>query len=224
MTAHLEARVRIAFNAHVGDARYPCLAAKGLAARDDYDLQVYGGLGSAGATQALTRDLAAFVRSMTRDRTRALTAFVAVFTRRPSMSEAEFERRLWMQLQRLHDADDSGSTWDPSVSGDPDDPRFSFSFAGSALFVIGLHPQSARIARRFPWPALVFNPHAQFERLRRDGHYDRLRDGIRARDLALQGTLNPNLADFGERSEARQYSGRDNSSASWRCPFHPRKP
>jgi uncharacterized protein len=224
MTAHLEARIRTAFNAHVGDARYPCLAAKGLAARDDYDLHVYGGLGSTSSTHALTSDLAAFVRGTTPDETAPLTAFVAVFSRRPSMSEAGFERRLWMQLQRLHDAGGPASRWDPSVSDDPDDPRFSFSFAGSALFVIGLHPRNARMARRFAWPALVFNPHAQFERLRRDGHFDRLRDGIRARDVALQGAINPNLADFGERSEARQYSGRDHSRAPWRCPFHARKP
>ena len=78
-------------------------------------------------------------------------------------------------------------------------------------------------ARRFAWPALVFNPHAQFERLRRDGQFDRLRDRIRDRDVALQGTINPNLSDFGERSEARQYSGRDTSATAWTCPFHANK-
>jgi FPC/CPF motif-containing protein YcgG len=35
----------------------------------------------------------------------------------------------------------------------------------------------------------------------------------------VQGTLNPNLADFGERSESRQYSGRE-VEEGWRCPFH----
>ena len=42
---------------------------------------------------------------------------------------------------------------------------------------------------------------------------------VRERDIALQGSANPNLADFGERSEARQYSGRVTEPA-WRCPFH----
>jgi hypothetical protein len=37
----------------------------------------------------------------------------------------------------------------------------------------------------------------------------------------LQGSLNPNLADFGEQSEARQYSGRA-TEADWVCPFHRR--
>ena len=31
---------------------------------------------------------------------------------------------------------------------------------------------------------------------------------IRAREVALQGSINPMLSDFGEESEARQYSGR----------------
>jgi uncharacterized protein len=46
-----------------------------------------------------------------------------------------------------------------------------------------------------------------------------MRRAIRARDVALQGDINPNLADMGERSEARQYSGRAVDDA-WRCPFH----
>ena len=220
MTPAQEHRVRTAFDAFLADPRYPCLAAKGLAKRDDYALHVYGSLGSTAAARALAAGLGAFARAAKAGGDRPFTAFVAVFARRPSMSEAEFERRLWLQLQDLHDRDDPSSGWDPAVSDDPADPRFSFSFAGTALFVIGLHPESSRMARRFAWPALVFNPHEQFERLRRDGRFDRLRDRIRARDEVLQGNVNPNLADFGKLSEARQYSGRDTTQSEWRCPFH----
>ena len=226
MTA-LEQRVRDAFSAFVGDSGYPCLAARGLVHRDRYQLGVYGPLGSIVATCALASDLGAFARDARHlrpaDPADPLTAFVAVFSGGGAGEDA-FERGLWRQLQRLHDRDDPSSAWDPAVSDDPADPRFSFSFAGTALFVIGLHPDSSRTARRFAWPALVFNPHAQFERLRRQGQFDRLRDRIRARDHVLQGRINPNLADFGERSEARQYSGRDATSAAWTCPFHRRKP
>lgn len=42
---------------------------------------------------------------------------------------------------------------------------------------------------------------------------------IRARDKTLQGDLNQNLADYGEASEARQYSGRAVEN-DWKCPFH----
>jgi uncharacterized protein len=224
MTAKAQ-RVRGAFNAFLADPQYPCLAAKGLAGRDDYQLHVYGALGSAPASRELSVDLRSFARdAQRRSGDDPLTAFVAVFPERRPRGEAAFERSLWIQLQRLHDRDDRLSGWDPSVSDDPDDPRFAFSFAGCAFFVIGLHPDSSRLARRFVWPALVFNPHAQFEALRRDGLFDRLRDRIRERDVALQGSVNPSVADFGEASEARQYSGRDTTNRSWRCPFHARKP
>lgn len=217
----LEQWVREAFREYVGDERFPCLAAKGTVGRDDHDLHVYGVLGSTSASDALAADLALFARQAPSAGDR-LPSFVAVFTGPMPASESAFERRLWTALQRLHERDDPAAGWDPSVSPDPDDPRFSFSFGGCALFVVGLYPRSSRLARRFRWPALVFNPHAQFERLRREGRFDRLRDQIRERDTALQGTINPSLADFGERSEAAQYSGRDTTAAPWRCPFHQR--
>jgi FPC/CPF motif-containing protein YcgG len=219
----IEQRADDAFRAFIGHARFPCLAAKGAVRRRDYQLGVYGVLGSVEASDALASDLAEFTRRTPPDGDR-FTAFVAVFTGRAPASERTFERRLWMQLQRLHERDDPVVGWDPAVSPDPEDPRFSFSFGGCAIFVVGLHPRSSRLARRFHWPALVFNPHAQFERLRREGGYERLREQIRERDIALQGSPNPNLADFGERSEARQYSGRENTATDWRCPFHPRTP
>jgi len=217
-----EQRVRDAFAEFVGQAGYPCLAAKSTLRRGGAHLRVYGALGSVEVSDALAADLALFARQAPSEGNR-LSAFVAIFTGRSPASERAFERRLWAQLQRLHERDPSAG-WDPAVSADPRDPRFSFSFAGTAFFVVGLHPRGSRLARRFRWPALVFNPRAQFERLRREGRFERLRDRIRARDIALQGSTNPNLADFGERSEAEQYSGRDTTKSAWRCPFHRRTP
>lgn len=211
--------VRSAFKGFVADPRYPCLAAKGLAAGNDYTLQVFGSLGSAAASHALAVGLGSFVRDAPRfGEDGGLPAFVAVFTGRPPRGEAEFDRRVWMQLQRLHGRDGPSPAWDSSVSDDSDDPRFAFSFAGCALFVIGLHPGSSRLARRFAWRTLVFNPHAQFERLRREGLFERLRDRIRERDVALQGPSTPSVAEFGKASEARQYSGRTRRTARGAAP------
>ena len=208
------------FASFVGDERFPCLAGKGVVHRGDHELHVYGTLGSRPAASALAAHLDAFVRRAPADGA-GMRAFVAVFPERVPADELEFERRLWRQLQRLHERDDPGTPWDPTASDDPESAQFSFSFAGRALFVVGLHPASSRLARRFRWPALVFNPRAQFERLRAEGHYERMKTLVRERDVALQGTLNPNLADFGERSEARQYSGRA-TEQQWKCPFHRR--
>ena len=205
--------------AFIGDASFPCLAGKGVVNGNRYTLATYGTLGSARSTRALARDLGAFVRGASASAT--LESFVAVYTAARCPTEDAFEDRLWDALQRLHEGDDPGAVWDPTASSDPEDPSFAFSFAGHALFVIGLHPRSSRLARRFRWPALVFNPHAQFQRLRAEGRFERLRSTVREREIALQGSLNPNLADFGERSEARQYSGRA-AEPEWRCPFHHR--
>lgn len=140
----------------------------------------------------------------------------------PPQDEPAFEAGLWARLQSLTDKDEwLGQTPDPRVSHDPDDPHFSLSFGGEAFFVVGLHPHASRPARRFDRPALVFNLHDQFEQLRAQGRYEKLRDAIIARDVALAGVPNPMLARHGTVSEARQYSGRA-VDAEWRCPFRGR--
>lgn len=210
------------FDAFIGDERFPCLAGKGAVRRGDHTLRAYDALGSQTAAIAIARDLAGFVRGCPANGA-GMRAFVAVFRGPIPMDEVTFERQLWLQLQRVHELDDRAHEWDPTVSDDPASPRFSFSFGGRALFVVGLHPASSRLSRRFRWPTLVFNPRAQFERLRAEGKFERLRARVRERDVALQGSLNPNLSDFGEQSEARQFSGRA-TEPEWRCPFHRKEP
>ncbi|MDB4886322.1 MAG: hypothetical protein JWN79_1760 [Gemmatimonadetes bacterium] len=215
--ADVRARIDRDFRAFVGDAGFPCLAGKGAVKRGDYTLGVYPALGSLDATRQLVVDLGCFTKSIPADGA-GLRTFAAVFTGEAPADELAYERALWRQLQGLHDADPV-SAWDPRVSGDPAEAEFSFSFGGRALFVVGLHPASSRLSRRFRWPALMFNPRAQFDRLKAEGRFDRMRDLVRERDVALQGSMNPNLADFGQASEARQYSGRA-TEPGWECPFH----
>ena len=211
----LSERVREEFRAFVFDPGFSCLGARAALRHSAHRIGAFGPLGTAEATEQLAGALAEFAPAAAEAE---FATYVAAFMGAAPEGEAEFEALLWRQLQALHDADATRG-WAPSVSDRPEDPRFSFSFAGMAFFVVGLHPASSRLARRFGWPALVFNPRAQFERLRADGRYGGLRDQIRAREVALQGDLNPNLAEFGEASEARQYSGRA-AGPEWRCPFH----
>jgi FPC/CPF motif-containing protein YcgG len=207
-----------AFREFVQRPDFPCLGAKGVLRVNACVLRSYGALGESENARALLADLTRF--NVEHDGA-PLSAFVALFPDSPPEDERDFERRLWRQLQSIHDAEPHGTAWADHVSADPDDAHFSFSATGRAFFVVGLHPLSSRLARRFSIPALVFNPHEQFERLREEGRFEGLRSAIRARDMSLQGTENPNLADFGERSEARQYSGR-RTEADWKCPFQPK--
>jgi FPC/CPF motif-containing protein YcgG len=109
-----------------------------------------------------------------------------------------------------------------AILADPDDSHFSLSFGGEAFFVVGLHPNASRPARRLPHPTLVFNLHDQFERLREEGRYERMRTAILDRDMKLAGSLNPMLARHGDVSEAGQYSGRL-TETDWRCPFRDKR-
>lgn len=213
--------VHRALRAFVLDPGFSCVGAKSAIRRGQYRTGVYGEMGSAETNAGLARDLFAFVEELP-SLSGEFTTFVASFSGPSMADEAHFERLLWAQLQNLHDLDRRHHDWDPSVSPDPESNDFAFSFARNAFFVVGLHPVSSRFARRFAWPTLVFNAHEQFDRLREEGRFARIQEVIRARELALQGRLNPNLGNFGELPEARQYSGR-HVEEDWRCPFHVRK-
>jgi len=214
MTA-FAAKTHAAFRKLVLDPEFSCLGAKAAMNEESYGFAVFNEMGTKDATRALSGELVRFTHSETL-KEKEFSTFVAIFRRPLNLTEYEFETCLWLQLRQLHRVDRAG--WDPHVSSDPADPHFSFSFAGQALYVIGMHANSSRAARRFPWPTLVFNPHEQFQRLRNEGKWRRMQHAIRAREIALQGNINPMVNDFGDESDARQYSGRAVQD-NWMAPF-----
>jgi FPC/CPF motif-containing protein YcgG len=198
----------------VAHPAYPCLGARSVFRRGAATLVVLDDMETSDSLARLSQALTAFERES--DPTGPFVSLVAAF-RGPSItSERHFETRLWGVLQQLHDFDDQ--PWAAGVADDPTRAHFAFSHGGVPFFIVGLHPEASRIARRTPVPVLVFNLHEQFERLRSEGSYERMRDKIRERDQALQGSLNPMVDDHGRSSEARQYSGRK-VDGRWQAPF-----
>jgi uncharacterized protein len=210
--------VHDAVRALVLSDRFACVAGRAAVRENAYRFGLYDRMGSHASSRDLAADLRAFIADDTLQG-QPMTAFIASFVEPVPADEETFERILWNVLQQLNDVDDR--PWTAEGSPDPDAADFSFSFGGTGFFVVGLHANASRFSRRFAWTTLVFNPHAQFDRLRSEGRYSRFRDVIRARDMALQGTVNPMLRDFGEQSEAKQYSGRAVGN-NWKCPFHAR--
>ncbi len=204
--------------AFVQDAAFPCLGARSAFNTGRVHMGRYGRLGDERALplQSLCDALAAFSKAYPDPGELPVTC-IALFDDDVA-DEQDFERRLWRHLQALHRCDRRDFNWAPGVSSNPASADFSFSIAGRAFFVVGLHPHASRLARRAPAPCIAFNFHDQFVQLRASGKYDRLQRLIRARDVALQGDANPVLAGFGDASEARQYSGRA-MGAEWSCPF-----
>ena len=214
----LAALVHGSFRAHVLGPDFSCVGAKVAVNNNTYRFGLYGEMTSPEATAGLAHDLFEYERERPSFET-DFASFVACFAAPAVWDEAEWERLLWSQLKGLHELDRPHHAWDSSVSSDPEDPDFSFSFAGTGFFVVGLHPASSRLPPRVPMPAHGINAPPPLERQRAQDRIERDRQAVRARDNKLQGSLNPNLSDYGERSEARQYSGRAVED-KWRCPFH----
>lgn len=143
----------------------------------------------------------------------------AIIFRGPTApDEVLFEELFWQRLQALSNLDARRYSYDPRVMADPNSPEFSFSLKKEAFFVVGLHPGSSRRARQFQYPTLVLNAHQQFEQIRLNGSFTKLRDTIRGRDVTYSGSVNPMLQNFGAASEAHQYTGKTHDAA-WQCPF-----
>lgn len=209
------------FLAFLADDNYPCVGARFALTRDAIETHKFGVIGDRLNDLALAEALGGFVTRIeaVAGNDDTVHSFAAIFRGPIDMSERRFESSMWSQLWRLHKLDVlAGHLPADDVSNDTQSPHFSLSLAGHPFFVIGLHPHASRLARRFSQPVLVFNSHRQFNRLKQDGRYEKMQTATRSREIELQGSINPNLADFGEESEARQYSGRE-AEVNWQCPF-----
>ena len=199
---------------------FPCILGRSAFNNLAYRFGLYSSMEDKSAILGLCHDLCEFVTeqdSIPHD----FSTFVACFLGPHPKDETDFERLLWELLQQLHEEDSQHFGWDPATSNNPDDANFSFSFASRSYFVIGMHGLSSRYSRNFNYPVVVFNAHMQFEKLRNEGKFDQVQATIRNNDINLQGQINPSLTNFGQDSEAKQYSGRLVEKA-WKCPFHPK--
>lgn len=217
-----QASVRDRFEDYIADKGFPCVGAKSALATGNLRIVEARDITSAWNDVAIHSALLEWAFAY-KDDPGGLRSLAVVFDGPTDLSEEDFEKALWERVQSLSDKDHwRGQTYDERVSADPNSPHFSLSFGGEAFFVVGMHPNASREARRFSLPVMVFNLHDQFERLREQGRYERMRETILERDRKLAGDINPMLARHGENSEARQYSGRMVND-DWKPPFKDRR-
>lgn len=201
---------------------FPCYGAKSAFNTKSYQFALYQTMADPEATMGLCYDLYNFVKELSKSNN-SLSTFICSFLEPRTINEEQFEKLLWKQLQVLNKWDSKYFPWCSHVSPDPKESDFAFSFAECPFFVVGLHSASSRYSRRFSYPTLIFNPHYQFEELKRIGKYEPMKKRIREKDSKLQGDINPMLSDFGNASQAIQYSGRKVDPSSWKCPFSAKK-
>lgn len=204
------------FRDFIIENNHPCIMAQSVFKMNEVMLREYDIMGSVSSAKKIIKDLKKYLQEYDFG-TNSFKTFVATFPKEKFLDEKTFEVKLWEQLNAIYSADPL--PWDATVDSDPKSKNFSFSILGKAFYIVGLHPKSSRLARRAPYPAIVFNLHLQFEKLRGMGIYTKVRDRIRQRDIHLQGHINPMMADFGNSSEASQYSGQK-VGLDWECPFH----
>jgi FPC/CPF motif-containing protein YcgG len=205
------------YRSFLKDRDFPCLAVKSVLARQQLACMVADHMACPKDDVEITEFLYRFVDRFRMSGNSYHSA--AVIFREPRMPDEElFDRLFWDRLQAFADIDAMNYAYDYRVAADPSSPDFSYSLKGEAFYIVGMHPSSSRKSRRFAYPAMVFNPHHQFEQLRENNQYRKMQQVVRKRDINYSGSVNPMLADFGSSSEALQYSGRQYPE-TWECPL-----
>ncbi|MBA4053489.1 MAG: YqcI/YcgG family protein [Marivirga sp.] len=201
----------------LGDKGYPCIAAKAALSRSHIHCMVAGDMAQSTDDKKILNFLYHFVDHY-RMAKRPYHSASIIFQEPQLSGEEMFDRLLWSRLNALAMLDREKFAHDPRVDSCPHSPRFSFSIKAEAFFIIGLNPLSKRKSRAFKYPSIVFNPHQEFERLRRVNKYEQMKKAVRKRDTMFSGSVNPMLTDFGEASEVFQYSGIQ-YKPEWVCPL-----
>lgn len=197
---------------------YPCVAALQSFHKKDFQLRTYNDFGKKYQRSDLRHDLLSYLEEYKKTRSEFFT-FWAVFQDSEKMDEDQFEKMLWSELSALTSLETQATDYDSRFSNNPEDKNFCFSLGGKAFFVVGLHPESSRRSRQFPWPTLIFNVFEQFDQLAQQGKYQPMIQINRQRDIRFQGNANPMALEHNDDWEAIQFSGKNNSK-KWKCPFH----
>jgi uncharacterized protein len=197
---------------------YPCIAAKEAVRKQRVKVFVAGHMACPKDDRAILDFMYKFVDEYRNSGDFFHSAAVIFEGPQDVPSEEMFESMLFQRLQSLADIGSKEYAYDKRVSSDTTSRDFSFSIKEEAFYIIGLHPKSSRAARRFQYPAMVFNPHQQFEVLRATHRYEKMKNIVRKLDTAFSGSVNPMLQDFGSSPEVFQYSGRK-LDHGWQCPL-----
>ena len=206
------------FISYIENKNFPCVAAKASVNKTNCNIMVADNIACPKDDAAILKFLYDFVDDY-RNADNAFSSLAIIFKNSQPDTEDLFDTLMWQRLQALSVLDAEQYSYDKRVNNDPDSANFSFSIKEEAFFIIGLHSASSRVARKFKYPTLVFNPHAQFEAMKQTEQYNKIQKIVRKRDLYLSGSINPMLENYGTASEVYQYSGKQ-YDAQWQCPLN----
>lgn len=201
----------------LNEREFPCVAAKAALARNHVRCFVADHMACPATDVAVLQFIYDFVDQY-RSSAESYHSAAVIFRGPANTDEDIFDALLWERLKSLARLDKVNYAHDNRVDPNPEAPDYSYSLKSEAFFVVGLHPGSERRSRSFKYPTLIFNPHAEFEKLRKLNRYEKLKSVVRKRDMVFSGSINPMLDDFGNSSEVIQYSGKRHGG-EWKCPL-----
>lgn len=205
------------YKAFLSSKKFPCIAAKAALSKQQVQCMVVDHMACPKDDHAILQGIYRFIDIYHQAGT-AFHSMAVIFKAPQKLNDDLFDELMWRRLQALRDLDSKIYGYDKRVDADPRSANFSFSLKEESFFIIGLHGNSNRPARQFRYPTLVFNPHAEFEKLREANRYEHMKTAVRKRDILYSGSINPMLKNYGEQSEVYQYSGR-NYDSQWQCPL-----
>ena len=212
-----EALIEREYKEFLDDKNFPCIGAKAALAKNNIKCVVLSHMACPAQDTEALQFIYSFVDGY-RSSSDMYHSAAVIFKEPMNIDENTFDQLLWQRLNALSALDKKVFQHDTRVDSDPASARYSFSLKGEAFFIVGLHAASSRRARRFRYPSLIFNPHAEFEKLRASNRFIKMREVVRKRDVAYSGSVNPMLSDFNTASEVYQYSGKQYTS-DWICPL-----
>jgi FPC/CPF motif-containing protein YcgG len=216
-TMKSEALIEREYKEFLDDKNFPCIGAKAALAKNNIKCVVLSHMACPAQDTEALQFIYSFVDGY-RSSSDMYHSAAVIFKEPMNIDENTFDQLLWQRLNALSALDKKVFQHDTRVDSDPASARYSFSLKGEAFFIVGLHAASSRRARRFRYPSLIFNPHAEFEKLRASNRFIKMREVVRKRDVAYSGSVNPMLSDFNTASEVYQYSGKQYTS-DWICPL-----
>jgi len=225
-TIHLDGGMRLTARAelvhsvvrgYVLAESFTCVPARIALIKGTYRLAfVDGELGSPLAARALGYTMERFVHDLPHLPSPFRPLLVS-FDRPRMVTPVEFHYRVWDTMQLCAEIDQKLFAHASDVSSDPMSEDFGFSCAGRGWFINAGYCGSERDARSFAWPTFICNLQSNFDELKATGRFERIRDKNRSRDVELQGSENPYLAEKGEGDQWHQVTSL--SEPSLRCPF-----
>jgi uncharacterized protein len=210
-------KIRNDFFNFINNKIFPCVGAKTAISKNQLSCMVAGNIFCPSHDKEILSYLYSFIDNYQLSNNNFHSAAI-IFTGPENITEEMYETAFWQRLQAISNIDAQLFGFDKRVSSDIDSPLFSFSIKEEAMFVVGMHAASSREARRFAYPAIIFNPHEQFDVLKRTNKYKSLQSSIRKRDIAFSGSINPMLNDHAITPEIVQYSGK-NYGNQFTCPL-----